>query len=122
MFLHLGRDVVWRAAEGLGDGVALHLLLAHAKVGDLDVPVLVEQDIVQLEVSVDDAAVVQVEQADGDLGGVEAGRDKVIVGDYLLLSEAASARASFWGSKVSKCQSRYLNQLFVCGTYAIART
>ena len=35
---------------------------------------LVQQHVVQLQVSIDDAAIVQVEEADGDLGGVETGK------------------------------------------------
>ena len=49
---HLRRDVVWRAAEGGGGDSVLDALLAHAEVGDLAVTVAVQQDVVQLEVSV----------------------------------------------------------------------
>lgn len=59
---NLRRNIVWGAAKSLG-GVGLpNILLAHAKVGDLDVTVLVEEDVVQLEVTVDDAVVVEEEQ------------------------------------------------------------
>ena len=37
---------------------------------------LVQQHVVQLQVSIDDAAIVQVEEADGDLGGVETGKNE----------------------------------------------
>ena len=37
---------------------------------------LVQQDVVQLQVSIDDATIVQVEEADGDLGGVETGEER----------------------------------------------
>ena len=37
---------------------------------------LVQQHVVQLQVSIDDAAIVQVEEADGDLGGVETGKEE----------------------------------------------
>ena len=49
---HLWCDVVWRAAEGGGGDSVLDALLAHAEVGDLAVTVAVQQDVVQLEVSV----------------------------------------------------------------------
>lgn len=61
---YLGGDVIGSAAERFRRPVAVQALLAHAEVGDLDVPVLVEQDVVQLEIPVDDAATVQEEQAD----------------------------------------------------------
>ena len=35
---------------------------------------LVQQHVVQLQVSIDDASIVQVEEADGDLGGVETAK------------------------------------------------
>jgi hypothetical protein len=38
------------------------VLLAHAKVGNLDVAVLVEQDVVQLQVAVNNVLRVEVEQ------------------------------------------------------------
>ena len=75
---HLWRDVVRRPAEGLRRGVTRNLLLAHAKVRDLDVAVLVEEDVVQLEVAVDDAVGVEVEQADRDLGGVKSVERRVV--------------------------------------------
>jgi len=50
--IYLRCDVVRRSAEGgCGDG-ALDAFLAHAEVGDLAVPVRVQQDVVQLQVSV----------------------------------------------------------------------
>ena len=49
---HLWRDVVGCAAECGGGDSVLDALLAHAEVGDLAVTVAVQQDVVQLEVSV----------------------------------------------------------------------
>lgn len=48
---HLGGDVVGRPAEGRRPGVALHVLLAHAEVCNLDVAVRVQQHVVQFQVS-----------------------------------------------------------------------
>lgn len=45
--------------------------LAHAVVGELDVSLVVEQHVVELEVAVDDAALVQEVQRERDLGRVE---------------------------------------------------
>ena len=47
---HLGGDVVGGPAEGGGPGVLGHVLLAHPKVGDLDVSLGVQQHVVQLQV------------------------------------------------------------------------
>lgn len=70
--IHLGRYVIRRAAESLGGLVTGDAFLAHAKVCDFYVTVLIQQDIVKLEVTVDDAAQVQVEQADCYLRRVES--------------------------------------------------
>ena len=51
---NLRSNVVWGPTERLRGGI-VHVLLAHPEVRDLDVPVLVQHDIVQLQVSVDDA-------------------------------------------------------------------
>ncbi len=78
----LRRDVVGGAAEG-GGGVSLpDALLAHAVVGQLDVALVVQEDVVQLEVSVDDAALVEEVECQADLGRVESG---------VLLRESALA-------------------------------
>lgn len=45
---HLGSDVVWSAAEGLGSHPVPDVLLAHAKVGDLYVPLAIQHHVVQL--------------------------------------------------------------------------
>ena len=46
-------------------------LLAHAVVGELDVALVIEKHVVQLQVSVDDAAFVQEIEGKTDLSGVE---------------------------------------------------
>lgn len=70
--IHLRRYVIGRAAKGLGSFIAGDAFLAHAKVGDLYVPVLIQQNVIELEIAVDDAARVQVEQADRYLRRVES--------------------------------------------------
>lgn len=48
---NLRSDVVWSSTEG-PCGVPLHHALpAHAKVGNLDVPLTVQQDVIQLQIS-----------------------------------------------------------------------
>jgi hypothetical protein len=70
---HLGSDVVRCAAKGFGDFVSVDAFFAHAEVGDFDVTVLIQQDVVQLQVAVNDAPAVQEEQADGYFRRVETG-------------------------------------------------
>lgn len=67
----LRRDVVGSAAERRGRVARTHSLLAHSVIGELDVSLVVEQHVVQLEVAVDDAALVQEVQRQRDLGRVE---------------------------------------------------
>lgn len=62
-----------RSTEG-ASGVAIpHVLLAQTVVGDLDVTVQSEEDIVKLQVSVDDALLVEVLQSEQNLSSVELG-------------------------------------------------
>jgi hypothetical protein len=70
---YLGRDVVGRAAESFGRLIVLNVLLAHAEIGDLYVPVLVQQHVVELQVAVDYAAGMQEEQPDCDFGRIKSG-------------------------------------------------
>ena len=46
-------------------------LLAHSVVCEFDVSLVIEENVVQLEVAVDDAALVEEVQGEADLGGVE---------------------------------------------------
>lgn len=69
---HLRCHVVWRAAERVGRPVQEDLQLAHSKVRDSDVTLKVQQHIVQLEIPIHNAFLVQEIQARPDLGGVEA--------------------------------------------------
>jgi hypothetical protein len=66
----LGREVVGRAAQRPGD---VRHLFREAKVGDLEVAVAVEQQVLGLEVAVDDVHAVQVVEREHDLGRVELG-------------------------------------------------
>ena len=46
---------------------------------------LVQQHVVQLQVSIDDASIVQVKEADGDLGGVETARTQSNLADLAYM-------------------------------------
>ena len=67
------RKVAWGAAKGGGHLVAENLIFAETKVDHLDVPVPVQQEILQLQVPVDDASLVEVAQGTDYLRGVEPG-------------------------------------------------
>ena len=69
---NFGRNVIGRPAERLSFAVRLDLL-AHAKVAYFAVAGRVEENVVEFEVPVDDALVVQELEAAEDLGRVESG-------------------------------------------------
>lgn len=70
---HLRREILGRAAEGIGLFPALLHDLGKAEVGEHDVAIIVEQDILRLQVSVDDVAGVEIADCEGDLRGIKFG-------------------------------------------------
>lgn len=68
----LGRHELGRAAEGGRRRAVVHAFLAETVVGHLDVAVEREEDVVELEIAVDDAAPMQELERQQDLGRVEA--------------------------------------------------
>mmetsp|Transcript_12468 Transcript_12468/g.39862 ORF Transcript_12468/g.39862 Transcript_12468/m.39862 type:complete len:321 (-) Transcript_12468:69-1031(-) len=71
---HFRRKVLGRATERSGPMVYLRdALLAESKVGQLDVSIGVQQDILRLEIAVHDVALVHVVQSKHQLCRVEAG-------------------------------------------------
>ena len=65
---YLGCEIIGRTAERPHGGQAL---LRESEIGDLDVSVEVEQDVLGLEVPVDDVVVVEVVKRERDLCCVE---------------------------------------------------
>ena len=57
---YLGRHEFGRAAEGTGGGVVPHIFFAETVVGDLDVAVEGQEDVVELQIAVDDPVLVEV--------------------------------------------------------------
>ena len=82
---YLWSDVVWGPAECLGHGPITDVLLAHPKVGYLDVAVLVEHDVVQLEVPVDHTQGVEEDDANGDFSGVKPAEEETVSLDINLV-------------------------------------
>lgn len=72
MYQYLRSNVVRSAAKSFGGPIAGNALLAHTKIGDLDVTILIQQNVVQFQVAIDDAARVKVEQSDCDFGRVKS--------------------------------------------------
>ena len=68
---HLWRHVLGAPAEGMSPVLLTHVGLREPKIGDLYVPVVADQQVLGLEVTVDDLVLVQVEQPIHDLNKVE---------------------------------------------------
>lgn len=68
----LRSQIVWCTAEGVRHLVAFEDL-GEAEVRQTDVAILVHQDVLRLQVTVDDVLRVQMAESHGDLDGVEAG-------------------------------------------------
>jgi hypothetical protein len=58
-------------AEGAGGGAIPHLLLAETIIGNLDVSIKSQEDVVELQITVDDTILVEVLEGETDLGSVE---------------------------------------------------
>ena len=54
----LGREILGRAAESIGHAVTRLLDLGKAKIGELQVTLRIEEDVLRFQVSVDDAILV----------------------------------------------------------------
>ena len=52
---HLGGQILWGAAKGLGGAAKVDVFFAQAKVRDLNVAIVVQQKVLQFQVAVDDA-------------------------------------------------------------------
>lgn len=68
---NLGGDVIRSSAECFRGFVELNVFLAHSEICDLDVPILIQQHIVELQIAVNDAAGVQEKQTDGNFGRIK---------------------------------------------------
>ena len=69
---YFGSDVVWGTTEGTSFVSIANPFLAQPKVCDLDVSVSIQHDVVQLEVTINDASLVQVEETDDYLSSIES--------------------------------------------------
>lgn len=69
----LRRNVLWGAAHAISGLILRVADLGQSKVGELDVPIAIQQDIFGLDVPVDDIPGVQVLKCQEELGCVELG-------------------------------------------------
>ena len=69
---HLGCHKLGRTTERTRRTTIPHLFLAQTVIGNLDMTVERQQDIIQFEVSVDDTIFVKILQRQANLGGVES--------------------------------------------------
>ena len=89
------------AHAGWSGEAARGVHLAHAVVCELDVPVRIQEDIVQLQVPVDDPPLVQEVEGDADLGRVEPGGGDAVMGAVPVPEAAPTAPA--WGPHTPVC-------------------
>jgi hypothetical protein len=76
------RQVLRRAAECVRRVGVQDPLLAQAEIGEDDVTLGVEEDVLRLQVPVDDGSGVEIAERRGNLGGVELG---AVLGEPPLL-------------------------------------
>lgn len=69
---HLGRHVLCAATKRIREFFLFHVLFGQPKIGDLDVPVVVDQQILGLQVSVHDFLLVQIQQPVQNLDEVKS--------------------------------------------------
>lgn len=70
---HFGRQELGRTAERARPIVEAHALLTQPEIGNLHVTLRVQQQIVQLQIAIDDLALVQILQAQHHAGRIEHG-------------------------------------------------
>ena len=69
---HLWRHKFWGPAEGTSARSIPHLFFAQPIVGNFDVAVERQKNIVQLEISVNDTVLMKVLQSETDFSGIES--------------------------------------------------
>ena len=71
---NLGGHELWGAAERACCRPIPHVFLAETVIGHLDVSLRGKEDVVELQVTIDDAVLVEILERQADLGGVESGQ------------------------------------------------
>lgn len=70
----LGRNIIGCSAERRRHSLlAIRRRLAHAEIGEMDMALRIQQDVIQLQITIDDLPRVEKLQCAYDLAGVEPG-------------------------------------------------
>jgi hypothetical protein len=68
---NLGSHELRSTTEGTSGAAVPHVLLAKTVITNLDVTIKGQQNVVQLQITVDDAILVEVLESQADLGSIE---------------------------------------------------
>jgi hypothetical protein len=69
---YLWRHEFWGTTEGASRGTEPHILLAKTIIGNLDVAIKRQQDVVKFQIAINDAIFVEVLECQAHLGSVES--------------------------------------------------
>ena len=72
VMLYLGGDIIGCSTEGFSCLIILNVFFTHAKISNLNMAVLIQQDIVQLQVTINDANSVKEKQSNGNFSCVKS--------------------------------------------------
>lgn len=97
----------WPSTKLLRDEWLSHL--AHAIVCELDVPFMIQQDIVQLQVPVDDALLMQEVQSDADFSSIKPVKQNQTAGQHFYKKQCFPLNVGFSVSEVRDAAARNLS-------------
>lgn len=75
---NLGCHELGSTTEGAGGAAVPHILLAKTVISNLDVTIKSQQNVVQLQITVDDAVLVEVLESQADLRSIEPNGIKLV--------------------------------------------
>lgn len=84
------------AAESVRHDAVVDVLLAQAEIGELHVALRVQQNVLRLQITIDDAQRVQMLQRENDLGQVESARNRVSLSLSLSPSKIRAKPLTWW--------------------------
>lgn len=93
---YLGCHELGCTAERARRGTKPHVFLAETVVGNLDVTVKSEENVVELQVSIYNTVFVEIFESQADLGSIESG-------ELSAKSTAFSVEFSYWARFVPNC-------------------
>jgi hypothetical protein len=69
---HLGSHKFRGTTERARRGAVPHILFAETVIGDLDMPIEGQEDVVELEITIDDSVFMEILQCQAHLGGIKS--------------------------------------------------